>query len=292
VGGAAPPELPGVAHRWVRAGELDVHIAEAGDGPPLVLLHGWPQHWWCWRHVIPALAPRYRVLAADLRGLGWTSAPRGGYDKRQLARDLIELLDALELERVVLAGHDWGGWAGFIACAHEPQRFERFVALGIPPPWQRANAASIAALPALAYQPLVAGPLGPRLQAAGGQRFLRLVYRAGAGHGWRWTEEELAPYLERFRDPDVARAGACYYRSFLLREMPALVRGRYLRRRLSVPTLLLVGERDPVGGRSGLLRGVARHADDIRIEIVEGAGHWLPEERPAVVAQAIAGDGG
>lgn len=287
--GAAPPELPGVTHRWVRAGELDVHVAQAGAGAPVVLLHGWPQHWWCWRHVIPALAERHRVIAADLRGLGWTSAPRGGYDKHSLAGDLIALLDTLELERVVLVGHDWGAWAGFLACARHPQRFERFVALSIPPPWQRADAGAIAALPALAYMPMVGSPLGPRLQSAGAQRFLRLVYARGAGRAWRWTEEDLAPYLERFRDPEVARAGSRYYRAFILHELPAIAAGRYERNRLSVPTRLLIGDDDPVAGRAAFLRAARRHAADLRVERVPGAGHWLPEERPAAVAQAIAG---
>src|SRR3954452_9879506 len=75
------PYVEGIAHRWVDAAGLRVHVAEAGDGPPLVLLHGWPQHWYAWRHVIPLLSPHYRVICPDLRGFGWTDAPAGGYDK-------------------------------------------------------------------------------------------------------------------------------------------------------------------------------------------------------------------
>jgi pimeloyl-ACP methyl ester carboxylesterase len=271
----------------VRAGTLDVHVAQAGAGPPVVLLHGWPQHWWCWRHVIPLLAERHRVLAPDLRGLGWTSAPVRGYEKHQLARDLVALLDSLGLDRVHLVGHDWGAWAGFLACVREPDRFERFVALSVPPPWQPADLGRLAALVPLAYMPLVASPLGPWLQAAGRQRFLRLVFRAGGGRGWRSSDEEVEPYLVRFRRPDVARAGALYYRSFVLKELPALATGRYERGRLSVPTVLLIGEGDPVCARAAFLRGVERHVDELRVERIPGAGHWLPEERPAVVAQRI-----
>ena len=89
------PELPGVEHRFVDAGGLRTHVAEAGEGEPLLLLHGWPQHWWCWRDLIPALAPHYRVIAPDLRGHGWTDAPPGGYEKEQLASDVLALVDAL-----------------------------------------------------------------------------------------------------------------------------------------------------------------------------------------------------
>ena len=94
----ALPALAGVTHRTVDVDGLAVHVAEAGDGPPLVLLHGWPQHWWCWRHVVPLLAPSYRLVMPDLRGHGWTAAPAGGYDKEQLATDLLALLDQLGIE--------------------------------------------------------------------------------------------------------------------------------------------------------------------------------------------------
>ena len=69
------PYVPGVRHRQVRAGDLEMHVAEAGEGDPIVLLHGWPQHWYLWRDVIPLLAPHGRVICPDLRGFGWTDAP-------------------------------------------------------------------------------------------------------------------------------------------------------------------------------------------------------------------------
>ena len=110
------PELPGVEHRFVDAGGVRLHVAEAGDGEPVVLLHGWPEHWWTWRHLIPGLAERYRVICPDLRGFGWSDAPRRGYEKEQFAADVAELLDSLDLHDVRLVGHDWGGVAGFILC--------------------------------------------------------------------------------------------------------------------------------------------------------------------------------
>ena len=91
------------------------------DAPPLVLLHGWPQHWYLWRNVIPAVADRYRVLAPDLRGFGWSDAPAGGYRKERMASDVLGLLDALGVERAQLVGHDWGGWIGFLLGAPRPR---------------------------------------------------------------------------------------------------------------------------------------------------------------------------
>ena len=82
------PRLDGVAHRTVMARGLRFHVAEAGAGDPLVLVHGWPQHWWMWRHVVPLLAPHARLVMIDLRGFGWSDAPPGGYDKQTLADGL------------------------------------------------------------------------------------------------------------------------------------------------------------------------------------------------------------
>lgn len=109
-----PPELPGVRHDYVDAGGLRTHVALAGplNAPPVLLVHGWPQHWWLWRRVIGPLAETHRVIAPDLRGHGWTERPAGGYDKDQLATDLLALLDALGLDAVTWIGHDWGAYTG------------------------------------------------------------------------------------------------------------------------------------------------------------------------------------
>src|SRR5437762_1306670 len=107
------PELPGVEHRFVDLDGLRIHIADAGEGDPLVLLHGWPQNWWSWHRLIPPLAERYRVIALDTRGSGWSDAPNGGYDKETMAADVVGVLDQLGLDRVRMIGHDVGGYLGF-----------------------------------------------------------------------------------------------------------------------------------------------------------------------------------
>ena len=81
--GESIPDVAGVDHEFVDAGGLRTHVALAGDGPPLLLLHGWPQHWYLWRDVIPVVAPHARVIAPDLRGFGWTEVPESGYEQAQ-----------------------------------------------------------------------------------------------------------------------------------------------------------------------------------------------------------------
>src|SRR5690349_15763880 len=125
---AALPQLPAVpgvavAHRRVALADgTRLHVAEAGDGPALVLVHGWPQHWWAWRRVLPALVQERRVVCPDLRGLGWSDAPPGDYAKERWAADLVALLDALDLDAADLAGHDWGGFAVQLAALRAPDR--------------------------------------------------------------------------------------------------------------------------------------------------------------------------
>src|SRR6202022_758481 len=147
--GSTPmPHLDGMRHRYVEASGVRFHLAEAGEGDPVLLLHGWPQHWFAWRKVAPLLAAGHRVICPDLRGFGWSDAPPGAYDKATLARDVVALLDALGLESVDLIAHDWGAWIGFILCLEHPERFEHYLALNMYTPWPEAP--SLRAFPRLA----------------------------------------------------------------------------------------------------------------------------------------------
>src|SRR5262249_28697504 len=114
--GARPfPHVPGVMHGFVNVRGVRLHVAEAGAGDPVMLLHSFPQHWYAWRHVIPLLAGQYRLICPDWRGFGWSQAPPGGYDTADRAADILALADALGLRRVRLIAHDWGGHAAFRA---------------------------------------------------------------------------------------------------------------------------------------------------------------------------------
>src|SRR5687767_6210027 len=130
------PKRPGVSHEYHELSTgVRAHVAHAGpeDAPPVLALHGFPQHWYEWRRVIDALGGEFRVLAMDTRGLGWSGpAPDGDYRKARLAEDAVALLDALGIERAGLLGHDWGGWVGFHAALRFPERWTGYVATGVP----------------------------------------------------------------------------------------------------------------------------------------------------------------
>ena len=279
-----PPQLTGVTHRWVDVGGLGVHVAEAGVGPPLVLLHGWPQHWFCWRHVVPLLADRYRLIMPDLRGHGWSDAPRRGYEKEQLADDLLGLLDALGLDRVRLVGHDWGGWTGFLACLRSPDRFRAFVALGIVHPFQRPSWSKAAQAWRGAYQVALSVPVLAEMTLRASPRPVVTAIRAGTVRTEAFGDEDLLTYASVLQQPARAHASVQMYRTFVLREAPAL--RRYRDQQLVVPTQLIVGERDPIASRA-LLDGWQDNAPGMSMLRLPGVGHFVPEEAPHDVVAAV-----
>src|SRR4051794_39437938 len=239
----AMPHVAGVTHRWVDAGGLRVHLAEAGpvDGGPVLLLHGWPEHWYLWRGVVPLLAQRYRLLMPDLRGLGWTEVTEDGYEKENLAHDQIALLDALGIDRVKLIAHDWGAYAGFLMCLLAPERVERYVPTNMVHPWPKPSARGVLQIWRMAYQvPLVAPLIGPRVTRKRG--LIKLILN-GAKKGV-FSEAELEAFEAPYREPERAVASAKYYRSFQLHDLPLLARGHWRQYRLSVPTLMLFGTGD------------------------------------------------
>ncbi|HWD65870.1 MAG TPA: alpha/beta fold hydrolase [Solirubrobacteraceae bacterium] len=270
---SAPPELPGVRHDYVDAAGLRTHVALGGreDGPPVLLVHGWPQHWWCWRHVIGRLAETHRVIAPDLRGHGWTERTDGGYEKDRLAGDLLALLDALGLDRVTWIGHDWGAYSGFLAALRSPERIERMLSLSIPHPWAPRDPRLLGVV--LAYQTPLSLPLvGPRVA----DPLLRRLLQAGRG------ADRLDPVdVELFASRTPPATTVAMYRSFLTRDLPAAARGRFAGQRLEVPTRLLAGAGDLV--TIGLRSGPVPRQPNLEVEVVPGVGHWIPEQRPELI---------
>jgi pimeloyl-ACP methyl ester carboxylesterase len=276
-----PPALAGVSHRWVEARGLRFHVAEAGEGEvPVLLLHGWPQHWYEWREVMPRLADRHRVLALDLRGFGWSDAPPDGYEKENMASDVLAVMEALGIQGVKLVGHDWGGWIGFLLCLRAPERFERFLALSIVPPWTELRAMLPNAW-RFAYQQAILAPgLGYLAHRSG--RLVRTALRLGVTDGGVWDEQTLAIFAGNLAEPDRARAAVQLYRSFNLREAVPNMRGRYADSCLEVPTRLVSGAGDGVI-RPSMLTGYERHALDMEVEVVLDCGHFIVDERPDLV---------
>lgn len=279
-----PPEIPGAEHRYAAidtadAGRLRVHYAEAGDGPPVLLLHGWPQHFWCWRRVVPLLAGRYRLICPDLRGFGWTDAPGRGYDNDTFAADAVALLEALAIERARVIGHDWGGFTGFLMALRHPDRVERLLAVSTPIPWLRPTPRLAAELWRTWYAWMLAAVGREAVRRRPG--LVRLVLRRGAPDE-AVDEDEAEVYAANLREPARAEATQLLYRGYVSSALSMAAR-RYEGLRLTVPTRLVIGRGDQAVPEV-VGRGFESHADDMQLKMVEG-GHFLPEERPDLVAR-------
>lgn len=279
------PQLPGVEHRFVDVDGVRIHVAETGDGDPLVLLHGWPQNWWEWRHLIPRLAQDYRVICLDTRGSGWSDAPADGYDKESMATDVLAVLDELGVDRVRMVGHDVGGYLGFLICLRAPERVVRYVALNTGHPFVRPTPAALGTLWRFWYWPINGAPvLGPWLirHAFFSKALRRWFTEVQAG----WSREDGEVFLAPWEEPARALAASKTYRTYLLVDSPRVLLGRYRKVRLTVPTLMLHGTDDRIL-REPFLRGFEQFADNMTLELVPGVGHFIADEQPELVADRV-----
>jgi pimeloyl-ACP methyl ester carboxylesterase len=286
-----PPELPhvaGVEHREVVVRGLRVHVALAGPagGHPVVLQHGWPQHWYEWRYLIGPLAEAgYRVVAPDFRGFGWSEHPPDeDFRKETLVDDLIALCAELGHSRVSFVGHDWGCWVGWLLCLRKPELVDRAVLLSVRPPFppERIDAAALARLGSLWYQLPIAAPLPRAAKLA----FFRALGTRLAGAGL--DPAEFEPYVEPLRQPAQMRASTLLYRQFLTRELGPVIARRYGGMRLTVPARFLVGSEDQLF-YEGIADEAKSQADDYEGEVLHGVGHFIPEEVPDLLRERVLG---
>jgi pimeloyl-ACP methyl ester carboxylesterase len=281
-----PPDIPGFEHRLVDVaaadvGSLRLHLVEGGAGDPLLMLHGWPQHFWCWRNVAPALAERFRVICPDLRGFGWSDVPPHGHNPETYAKDALALLDALELERVWVVGHDWGALASLLLAIQHPERVRGVLAMNIALPWASLEPRGLLELRRLWYAGVLSMPgIGTRLM-----RHPEFVPRLLDGGTVRpgIDPADAALYARRFAEPARARATVEIYRHVPRLGFDIAVRRRYDGLRLTVPSRLILTTGDPaVSSRPA--PGWERHVDDLTVEVVEDCGHFTPEEAPELVS--------
>jgi pimeloyl-ACP methyl ester carboxylesterase len=246
----------------------------------VLLLHGWPQHWWCWRRVVKQLRD-YRLLIPDLRGFGWSEAPGSGYSPTGFADDAVALLDALDLAHADVIGHDWGGFTGFLLGLNHSERVDRLLLCNSPGPWARLNPRVAVGLRRAWYAALVATPiLGA--QVVGYPGFIPWFLRLG-GQVALFPEADAAVYANQFRDRARTAASSRLYRSYLRLAQAILLGHAFEGQRLQAPTQLLFGAHDfyiPVA----VLEEIESHGADLTLEVVEGCSHWMPEERPDLIA--------
>ncbi len=273
-------------HHFADVGEVRLHYVEAGEGPLVVLLHGFPEFWYEWRHQIPALAAAgFRVVAPDMRGYNLSDKPEGvdRYRVELLVEDVAGLVRHLGAERAHLVGHDWGGVVAWYFGMLRPELLDRLVVLNAPHP--AAFAREIVRPDQMlrsAYAGFFQLPAVPELALrAGDFALLERVLRTEPARPGAFTDADVERYKEAFAQPGALTATLNYYRAFARRDRPEV-------RAIAAPTLLVWGEKDPhLVVR--LTEGLEAWVPGIRVERIPGASHWVAADEPERVGRLLAG---
>jgi pimeloyl-ACP methyl ester carboxylesterase len=265
-----------VQHGYADLEEVLLHYVTAGRGPAVVLLHGWPQTWYEWRHVMPALAERYTVIAPDLRGLGDSSRPLTGYDKQTVARDVWRLVNGkLGHNRFFLVGHDWGGPTAYALATQQPQAIRRLAILDVVIPGDGGDFSQGGRR--WHHQFHMTPDLPEALTAGREDVYLAWFYRTFAYRPDAVGEDDLREYLRTYRQPGAMRAGFSFYRA--LQQDAEDNRAIAQRLKLEMPVLAVGGAKARGRGREPE-DSLKRLARNVRGAVIEDCGHFIPEEQP------------
>jgi pimeloyl-ACP methyl ester carboxylesterase len=272
--------------RYVDTGELRLHAVTGGDGPPLMLVHGWPQTWYAWRMLMPTLAQDFSVVAVDQRGIGLSDKPQHGYDTATLASDLVALMDALGHSRFALYGTDVGMPIAYALAADHRNRVDRLVVSEAPLP-------GISPSPPLFLPPQLNERLwhlafnqlpeiNEQLVTGREDVFFGAEFDASAGTK-KLPRDTVRYYIDTLAaDPDHLRGSFGFYRA-----LPTSIAQNEQRktRRLTL-SVLAIGGAESSG--EGVANTMKLTADDVQTLVIPGCGHWVAEQAPDELLVALA----
>ena len=253
----------------------------------VVLLHGWPQTWYEWRHIIPGLAERYTVIAPDLRGLGDSSRPLTGFDKKTVANDIWRVLnETLKIDRFFLVGHDWGGPTAYALTAAHRDAVRRLAILDVTIPGCGGDFSQGGRR--WHHQFHITPDLPEALTQGREDIYLAWFYRTFAYRPDAIGPEDLKEYVRTYAQPGAMRAGFGFYRA-MMQDM-ADNKLEIAKGKLTMPVLAMGGAvsyphgrgRGPECGES-----LKRVADNVRALVAADSGHFIPEEQPAFLLKEL-----
>jgi pimeloyl-ACP methyl ester carboxylesterase len=265
-------------------GGIQLHYVIGGHGHPIVLLHGWPQTWYEWLHVMPALAKNYTVIAPDLRGLGDSSKPLTGYDGKTVAEDIHQLVTQLGLKTIFLVGHDIGTQVAYSYAAAHPTEVKRLAVMeltipGFAPPGR----------PPLWWAIFHQTPDVPEALVQGKEMmYLPWFYHNLAYNPSAITQADINEFVSHYSAPGGMRAGFEYYRAF---PQDAIQNENYSKTKLTMPVLAVGGGYIPVLGGNitmpSIIYGMKILAQNVQGITVPNSGHYIPEEQPDFVIKLL-----
>jgi len=275
-----------VTERTVDAAGCSIFVRESGDGPPVVLLHGFPQTGRCWQRVARALSEQHRVLVPDLPGYGRSARPTS-YDSSTLASTVAAFMEAAGAPRAAVVGHDWGGGVAFRLASGHADRVERLAVINSP--YRTLDLRH-------GWHMLFFNlPLVPEVVlTAAGDRWIDFILRAASEAEDAFEPDALAEYHDAYRTLERKRSAFAYYRTVTRRIIASKLPTRRLpvrarpgpRASIDMPTLVIWGALDKALPLA-LAKGIVKEIPQARLETIPDAGHFVPEERPERVAQLL-----
>jgi pimeloyl-ACP methyl ester carboxylesterase len=269
---------------FLDVGQVRLHVASYGDGPPVVLLHGFPEYWYSWRHQMRALkAAGYRAIAPDMRGYHLSDKPHGvaQYRVELLAADVVGLVNALGYEKVHLVAHDWGGVVAFFVAGLYPERVDKLVIMNAPhPAIYRRALRTPAQRRKSRYVFWFQLPIFPEWNIRR-KDFMKRAFRGWAVHKDAFTDTDLERFEDAMAQPGAATAAINYYRAavrYPAPEVPPIL----------APALVIWGEQDRALG-SELLEGLDHYVPRVRIHRLPDASHWVQQDCPEETNAALIG---
>ena len=287
--GMPAPGLPAgferrFSRRYAQLDDVRLHYVTGGpdDGEMVVLLHGWPQTWYTWRHVMPALAEDgYRVVAVDYRGAGESDKPLGGYDKASMAGDIRALVHQLGATRIHLVGRDIGVMVAYAYAAQWPTEIVKLAMLDVPVPGTRIwDEAKASADPQIWHFGLHQQRDIAEMLIAGKERAYILDFYKKRTHV-ALSNDDIAVYADAYAAPGALRAGFELYRAFPQDETRFKA---FMKHKLPMPVLALAGDKSNGAKELDMAR---ERALDVRGAVAPNTGHWLPDENPAFLTRQL-----
>ncbi|MGH7965838.1 MAG: alpha/beta fold hydrolase [Candidatus Binatia bacterium] len=272
-------------HGFTRVDGIRLHYVTQGEGKLAVLLHGFPEFWYSWRHQIPALAPHFKVVAPDLRGYNESDKPQGvaNYRLDLLTADVMGLIRSFGEEKALIIGHDWGGAVAWTFAAHYPQASERLIVMNCPHPgaFQKHLRTNFRQLGRSWYMFFFQIPGLPEWLIRNNRRwFIERAFRGMALRKEAFTDEDLARFVEAIVKPGALTGAINYYRATFRefvrqreRTFPQIV----------CPTLLIWGENDIALGKELTYNMEGYFTNRFAIKYIPQCSHWVQQEQPELV---------
>ncbi len=283
-----------INHGYANVNGIRLHYAEAGKGDLVLLLHGFPEFWYSWRHQIEALASRFHVVAPDMRGANLTDKPLSAADYTidLLVQDVIGLIDFFGAQKAAIVGHDWGASVAWAIAQKYPERVSKLAALQVPPaPVWRANMTGRQFLRSW-YMLFFQLPKVPEfLLSKNDFEAIRKVFKESVGRKNTFSDEDIARYVEALRQPGALTAAVNYYRGNIRRLVSRMnkrgAKSDLAKGRVRVPTLFIFGEQDHAV-LPATVRNVRGFIDAPYFELrIPDSGHWVQNEAADEVNEAL-----